>query len=33
MVPIARFAHGTVFQFGAEGSWNAKAGATNTSAL
>jgi hypothetical protein len=25
-----RFAHGTVFQFGAEGSWNAKAGATNT---
>jgi hypothetical protein len=24
-----RFAHGTVFQFGAEGSWNAKAGATN----
>ena len=24
------FAHGTVFQFGAEGSWNAKAGATNT---
>jgi hypothetical protein len=25
-----RFAHGTVFQFGAEGSWNSKAGATNT---
>ena len=25
-----RFAHGTVFQLGAEGSWNAKAGATNT---
>jgi hypothetical protein len=25
-----RFAHGTVFQFGAEGSWNAKPGATNT---
>ncbi|HSZ60169.1 MAG TPA: hypothetical protein VK828_00115 [Terriglobales bacterium] len=25
-----RFAHGTIFQFGAEGSWNAKAGATNT---
>lgn len=25
-----RFPHGTVFQFGAEGSWNAKAGATNT---
>ncbi len=25
-----RFAHGTVFQFAAEGSWNAKAGATNT---
>lgn len=25
-----RFAHGTVFQFGAEGSWNTKAGATNT---
>jgi len=25
-----RFTHGTVFQFGAEGSWNAKAGATNT---
>jgi len=25
-----RFAHGTVFQFGAEGSWNAKAEATNT---
>ena len=25
-----RFSHGTVFQFGAEGSWNAKAGATNT---
>ena len=25
-----RFAHGTVFQFGAEGSWNAKAVATNT---
>jgi hypothetical protein len=24
------FAHGTVFQFGAEGSWNAMAGATNT---
>jgi hypothetical protein len=24
------FAHGTVFQFAAEGSWNAKAGATNT---
>jgi hypothetical protein len=24
------FAHGTVFQFGAEGSWNARAGATNT---
>jgi hypothetical protein len=24
-----RFDHGTVFQFGAEGSWNAKAGATN----
>lgn len=24
-----RFAHGTVFQFGAEGSWNAKTGATN----
>lgn len=23
------FGHGTVFQFGAEGSWNAKAGATN----
>ena len=23
------FAHGTVFQFAAEGSWNAKAGATN----
>jgi hypothetical protein len=25
-----RFTHGAVFQFGAEGSWNAKAGATNT---
>jgi hypothetical protein len=25
-----RFAHGTVFQFGAEGRWNSKAGATNT---
>src|SRR5271165_2698297 len=25
-----RFAHGTAFQFGAEGSWNSKAGATNT---
>jgi hypothetical protein len=25
-----RFAHGTVFQFGAEGSWNSKPGATNT---
>lgn len=25
-----RFNHGAVFQFGAEGSWNAKAGATNT---
>jgi hypothetical protein len=25
-----RFAHGTVFQFAAEGSWNAKAGATNS---
>jgi hypothetical protein len=25
-----RFSHGTVFQFGAEGSWNSKAGATNT---
>ena len=25
-----RFAHGTVFQLGAEGSWNSKAGATNT---
>jgi hypothetical protein len=25
-----RFDHGTVFQFGAEGSWNAKAGARNT---
>ena len=25
-----RFAHGAVFQFGAEGSWNSKAGATNT---
>jgi hypothetical protein len=25
-----RFAHGGVFQFGAEGSWNAKAGATNS---
>ena len=25
-----RFTHGTVFQFGAEGSWNSKAGATNT---
>ena len=25
-----RFAHGTVFQFAAEGSWNSKAGATNT---
>src|SRR5580704_14354799 len=24
------FAHGTVFQFGAGGSWNSKAGATNT---
>ncbi len=24
------FSHGTVFQFGAEGSWNSKAGATNT---
>jgi hypothetical protein len=24
------FAHGTLFQFGAEGSWNAKAGTTNT---
>ncbi|HEY3973393.1 MAG TPA: hypothetical protein VGM18_10335 [Candidatus Sulfotelmatobacter sp.] len=24
------FAHGAVFQFAAEGSWNAKAGATNT---
>jgi hypothetical protein len=24
------FAHGAVFQFGAEGSWNAKASATNT---
>lgn len=24
------FAHGTVFQFAAEGSWNSKAGATNT---
>jgi hypothetical protein len=28
-----RFAHGTVFQFGAEGSWNSKAGATNTYSL
>ncbi len=27
------FAHGTVFQFAAEGSWNAKAGATNTYTL
>jgi hypothetical protein len=25
-----RFAHGAVFQFGAEGSWNSKAGATNS---
>ena len=25
-----RFTHGTVFQLGAEGSWNSKAGATNT---
>jgi hypothetical protein len=25
-----RFSHGAIFQFGAEGSWNAKAGATNT---
>jgi hypothetical protein len=25
-----RFAHGTVFQFAAEGSWNSKAGVTNT---
>jgi hypothetical protein len=25
-----RFDHGTVFQFGAEGSWNVKAGARNT---
>jgi hypothetical protein len=25
-----RFAHGAVFQFAAEGSWNSKAGATNT---
>jgi len=25
-----RFAHGTVFQFGAEGSWNEKTGAANT---
>jgi len=25
-----RFAHGTVFQFAAEGSWNSKAGAKNT---
>lgn len=25
-----RFAHGAIFQFGAEGSWNSKAGATNT---
>jgi hypothetical protein len=25
-----RFAHGTVFQFAAEGSWNSKAGAMNT---
>jgi len=25
-----RFTHGAVFQFAAEGSWNAKAGATNT---
>ncbi|HEV3041350.1 MAG TPA: hypothetical protein VHA33_26540 [Candidatus Angelobacter sp.] len=25
-----RFAHGGVFQFAAEGSWNSKAGATNT---
>ena len=25
-----RFDHGTTFQFGAEGSWNAKAGDTNT---
>jgi hypothetical protein len=25
-----RFSHGTVFQFCAEGSWNSKAGATNT---
>lgn len=25
-----RFAHGIMFQFAAEGSWNAKAGATNT---
>jgi hypothetical protein len=25
-----RFAHGAVFQFGAEGSWNEKAGTTNT---
>jgi len=24
------FAHGAVFQFGAEGSWNSKAGSTNT---
>jgi hypothetical protein len=36
-VPVAsgaqinyRFAHGAVFQFAAEGSWNAKAGATNS---
>jgi hypothetical protein len=28
-----RFAHGTVLQFGAEGSWNSKAGATNTYSL
>jgi len=25
-----RFAHGVVFQFGAEGSWNSKVGATNS---
>lgn len=25
-----RFAHGTTFQFGAEGNWNSKAGDTNT---
>jgi hypothetical protein len=28
-----RFAHGTVFRLGAEGSWNAKAGDTNTYSL